>query len=93
MLDYILVSKLPHITSAATYLSEYTFTDTLAAGLRYNRDAKIVFYDNAEDANSNNTENAISVWELDSGDYSQEYAYVTVQDPDTGCRHRMALQE
>ena len=84
MLDYILVSKLPHITSAATYLSEYTFTDTLAAGLRYNRDAKIAFYDNAEDANSNNTENAISVWELDSGDYSQEYAYVTVQDPDTG---------
>lgn len=84
VLDYILVSKLPHITSAATYLSEYTFTDTLAAGLRYNRDAKIAFYDNAEDANSNNTENAISVWELDSGDYSQEYAYVTVQDPDTG---------
>ena len=84
VLDYILVSKLPHITSAATYLSEYTFTDTLAAGLRYNRDAKIAFYDNAEDANSNHTENAISVWELDSGDYSQEYAYVTVQDPDTG---------
>lgn len=24
------------------------------------------------------------MWELDSGDYSQEYAYVTVQDPDTG---------
>ena len=84
ILDYILVSKLPHITSAATYLSEYTFTDTLAAGLRYNRDAKIAFYDNAEDANSNNTENAISVWELDSGDYTQEYADVTVQDPDTG---------
>ena len=84
VLDYILVSKLPHITSAATYLSEYTFVDTLAAGLRYNRDAKIAFYDNAEDANSNNMGNAISVWNLDAGEYTQEYAYVTVQDPDTG---------
>ena len=24
------------------------------------------------------------MWELDSGDYTQEYADVTVQDPDTG---------
>ena len=29
LLDYILVSKLPHITSEATFLSEYTFQDTM----------------------------------------------------------------
>lgn len=84
MLDYILVSKLPHISSKATILSEYTFTDTLSKGISYNRDLKIAFYNNAEDANANNTKNAVLLWNLSSGDYSQEYVDVTVQDPDTG---------
>ena len=43
VLDYILVSKLPHISSKATFLSEYTFTDTLSKGISYNRDLKIAF--------------------------------------------------
>lgn len=86
ILDYILVSKLPHITSSATYLSEYTFTDTLSAGIKYNGDVKIAFYDNAVDANVNNTKNAVRLWRLDSGDYSQDYVDVTVQDPDTGAQ-------
>ena len=84
VLDYILVSKLPHISSKATFLSEYTFTDTLSKGISYNRDLKIAFYNNAEDANANNTKNAVLLWNLSSGDYSQEYVDVTVQDPDTG---------
>ena len=86
ILDYILVSKLPHITSSATYLSEYTFTDTLAAGISYNGDVKIAFYDNTEDANVNNTKRAVKLWRLDSGDYSQDYVDVTVQDPNTGAQ-------
>lgn len=84
ILDYILVSKLPHISSKATYLSEYTFTDTLCKGLSYNNDVKIAFYDNADDANANNTKNAVALWNLASGDYSQEYVDVTVTDPNTG---------
>ena len=84
VLDYILVSKLPHISSKATYLSEYTFTDTLSKGIEYGKDVKIAFYDNAEDANANNTAKAALLWNLTSGDYSQNYVDVTVQDPNTG---------
>ncbi len=64
VLDYIIVSKLPNITSQATYITEYTFTDVLAAGITYNRDARVAFYDNADDANANNTENAILIWDV-----------------------------
>lgn len=80
VLDYILVSRLPKITSKGTFLSEYTFTDILSAGLAYNKDVKIAFYDNPTDANANNTANAVTQWNLNSGDYTQGYADVTVTD-------------
>ena len=86
LLDYILVSKLPHITSEATFLSEYTFQDTLSKGITYNKDVKIAFYDNAADANANNTANAAVLWNLESGDYTQNYVDVTVVNPDTGAQ-------
>ena len=70
LLDYILVSKLPHITSEATFLSEYTFQDTLSGGITYNKDVKIAFYDNAMDANANNTKNAKVLWNLNWGLYT-----------------------
>lgn len=70
VLDYILVSKLPTITSVSTFLSEYTFTDVLSAGLTYNQDVKIAFYDNADDANANNTANAETIWDLSDNKYS-----------------------
>lgn len=48
VVDYQIISKLPTITSGATYLSAYTFADTLSAGLSYNRnDIKIEFYKDA----------------------------------------------
>lgn len=84
ILDYILVSKLPHITSNATFLSEYTFTDSLSQGITYNKDVKIAFYDNAKDANANNTANAILTWNLSDPTYQQKYAEVTVLDENTG---------
>lgn len=87
LLDYILVSKLPHITSEATFLSEYTFQDTLSKGITYNRDVKIAFYDNAADANANNTRNAVVLWNLGSEDYTQKYVDVSVVNPDTGMQH------
>lgn len=84
VLDYILVSKLPHITSKATFLSEYTFTDILSAGLTYNRDVKIAFYNNEKDANANNTKNAVELWNVTSGNQTQDYADVEVTDGNTG---------
>ncbi len=63
-LDYILVSKLPHITSEATYLTQYTFVDTLSEALTYNKDMCIAFYTNKDDAYINNTTNAVAVWSL-----------------------------
>lgn len=70
--DYILVSHLPKITSQATYLTQYKFTDTISKGISYRKDAKIYFYDNEEDARSNNTAKAVGTW--DAGDkFTQTY--------------------
>lgn len=82
LLDYRVVSKLPHITSKATYLSQYTFTDALSTGINYNKDFKIAFYDNAADAKANNTKNAKEIWNLDGGKHEAAYATVTVSGED-----------
>ena len=81
VLDYILVSKLPHISSGATFLSEYTFIDTLSKGITYNKDVKIAFYHTEADAKANNTAKADLLWNLSDQKYTQEYAKVTVEDP------------
>lgn len=44
VLEYQIVSTLPSITSAASYLTEYTFKDVLSQGLTYNSDVKLIFY-------------------------------------------------
>ncbi len=45
ILDYIIVSKLPHITSTATYLKQYRFEDILSKGVEYEKDSvQIAFY-------------------------------------------------
>ena len=64
--DYLIISRLPTISSKATHLTKYTFTDTMAKGLRYNRDAVIYFYDNEFDAEHNNVDNAVAKWTDDS---------------------------
>lgn len=47
-IDYQLISTLPSITSEATYLSCYTFIDTLSQGLTYNQsDVKLEFFTDA----------------------------------------------
>ena len=48
VIDYQLISTLPSITSESTYLTEYTFIDTLSAGLSYNKkDIVIEFFSDA----------------------------------------------
>lgn len=42
--EYRIVSRLPVITTKATYLTKYTYVDTLAAGLTYDDDVSIKFY-------------------------------------------------
>lgn len=76
VLDYILVSKLPHITSEATYLTQYTFVDKLSEGLTYNKDVQIAFYTNGEDAAVNNTVNAETIWSLNDDGFAAEYVDV-----------------
>ena len=45
VIDYQIISTLPSITSESTYLTEYTFIDTLSAGLTYNKkDILIEFF-------------------------------------------------
>ena len=76
ILDYILVSKLPHITSEATYLTQYTFVDKLSEGLTYNRDVQIAFYTNGEAAAVNNTAEAETIWSLQNNGFATEYVDV-----------------
>ena len=48
VIDYQIISTLPAITSESTYLTAYTFVDTLSAGLTYNKgDILIEFFTDA----------------------------------------------
>lgn len=88
VLDYILVSKLPHITSKSTFLSEYTFRDILSGGISYNDGVKIAFYDNAADANANNTAKATTIWDATSDKKVQTYVDIAVTDKDTSHEYK-----
>ena len=66
IVDYIIKSHMPKITSKATFLTKYTFVDTIAKGLTYNRDLSIYFYDNEADAKANNTGAAVAHWDANS---------------------------
>lgn len=94
VLDYILVSKLPHITSKSTFLSEYTFTDVLSGGISYNKDdVKIAFYDNADDANANNTANAVTIWDASSKNKVNNYVDISVSDGAAGHKYKNGSQQ
>ncbi|MCD8118585.1 MAG: LPXTG cell wall anchor domain-containing protein [Lachnospiraceae bacterium] len=80
VLDYILVSKLPHISSSATFLTQYTFVDTLGQGITYNQDAKIAFYTSAADAYINNTANAVDIWTIEITGYDANTGEIIYSD-------------
>ncbi|MCD8138099.1 MAG: SpaH/EbpB family LPXTG-anchored major pilin [Parabacteroides gordonii] len=77
VLDYIFVSHLPRITSESTYLTQYQFVDVMDAGITYNEDAAIYFYNNVDDANANNTANAVYTWKHGSRNFSETYKEVS----------------
>lgn len=67
-IEYQFISTLPSITSAATALTEYTFTDTLCKGLEYNKnDVKIEWFKDSE------CKNLITTWDENDGKFSVNY--------------------
>ena len=74
VIDYQIISTLPSITSESTYLTEYTFIDTLSAGLTYNKkDILIEFF----------TDDACTDL-LDSWDESEGFFKVSYSTTDEG---------
>lgn len=73
IMDYIFVSHLPKITSEATYLTQYTFTDQMDIGLTYNKDVSLYFYKTEEEARNHDKEKAIQVWEAKEKLFKTEY--------------------
>ena len=87
-LDYQFISKLPHITSSTTYLSTYTFNDTMANGMTYGKDAVIAIYetkDAADRTNVNNVEKsgALAVWKSSDAEPKFSATYGTSGDDPT----------
>ena len=68
VIDYQLISTLPSITSKATYLTTYTFIDTLSAGLAYNKsDIVVEFFTDAACAD------LITTWKEADGKFKVTY--------------------
>lgn len=68
LVDYQIISTLPSITSAASYLSEYTFVDTLAPGLGYKKnDVLLEFFKDSA------CTDYITAWTDNSGKFSVSY--------------------
>lgn len=74
IVDYQIVSTLPSITSASTYLTCYTFVDTLSKGITYNKnDVVLEFFSDAACTDS------IAKWTETDGKFT-----VTYSTTDTG---------
>lgn len=66
--EYQIISTLPSITSAASYLSQYTFVDILSTGITYKKnDVVLEFYNEAACTNK------IATWTADSEKFSVGY--------------------
>ena len=68
-LEYQIISTLPSITSAASYLSDYSFTDTLSQGLSYNKDDVLISFFRDADCTDK-----ITAWDESSGKFSVSYS-------------------
>ena len=69
ILDYQIISTLPSITSEATYLTAYTFTDTLSSGINYvQNDVVLTWYKDAACTDE------ITSWDMDSGMFTVSVA-------------------
>ena len=74
VVDYQIVSTLPSITSTSTYLTAYTFVDTLSKGITYNKnDVVLEFFTDAACTDK------IATWQEGEGKFT-----VTYSTTDTG---------
>ena len=68
VVEYQIISTLPSITSAASYLSTYTFVDTLSKGLSYNKgDVVLEFFRDAA------CKDKITTWAEQDGKFTVSY--------------------
>ena len=75
VIDYQLISTLPSITSESTYLTEYTFIDTLSAGLSYNKkDIVIEFFSDAA------CTDLLDSWDESDGMFTATYSTTTANE-------------
>ena len=70
VIDYQILSTLPSITSESTYLTAYTFIDTLSRGLSYNKNDVVLefFVDEA-------CTDLITTWKESDGYFTVSYGY------------------
>ena len=70
VIDYQIISTLPSITSESTYLTAYTFIDTLSRGLSYNKNDVVLefFVDEA-------CTDLITTWKESDGYFTVSYGY------------------
>ena len=72
IIDYLITSTLPSITSASTYLSEYSFIDTLSKGITYlKNDVVLSFYTDAA------CKNLVATWTEADGKFAVSYNTTT----------------
>ena len=75
-IDYQIISTLPSITSESTYLSCYTFADTLSKGLSYNKgDVVLEFFTDAACMDS------VAKWTEADGKFTVAYNTTDTGDP------------
>lgn len=69
IIDYQIVSTLPSITSASTYLTAYTFADTLSKGITYNKnDVVMEFFTDAACSQK------VATWREGEGKFTATYS-------------------
>lgn len=69
VVDYQIISTLPSITSEASYLTDYSFIDTLSKGIAYvKNDVVVEFFSDAACSSK------IASWDEDSGMFSVSYS-------------------
>ena len=83
VVDYLIISTLPTITSKASALSEYTYVDTMSKGIRYNKnDVVIEFFKDA------GCTEKVATWAENSGKFAVAYDdaanTMTIRMTDTG---------
>ena len=75
VIDYQIISTLPSITSESTYLSCYTFVDTLSKGLTYNKgDVVLEFFTDAACTDK------VASWDEAAGMFTVTYNTTDVQE-------------